>query len=160
MLAYLVLALHVVSITIDVAVHRPGNARNVGDLCQIVAPHASIPRAPHQHVVREVSGDLKILSRSATHMHVMITRPSSNRNTCTLRRCLNPKANSKRRQSGNCCRRTWNLEKKPTTQVCSRLTLWDFSSSDTKHLPSNARCSWFQVLPSAMEVRLPTPVIW
>ena len=34
------------------------------------------------------------------------------------------------------------------------------SSGDTRHFPSSAMCSWFQVLPSASVVRLATPAIW
>ena len=33
-------------------------------------------------------------------------------------------------------------------------------TGDVRHLPSVAMCSWFHVLPSAMLVRLPMPVIW
>ena len=36
----------------------------------------------------------------------------------------------------------------------------DASSLETRHLPSKAMCSWFQVLPSARVVRLATPLIW
>jgi len=40
------------------------------------------------------------------------------------------------------------------------MTRWPFSSVAVRLRARLAMCSWFHVLPSAMEVRLAMPVIW